>query len=522
MTKRAALAPMLLAAIAYGNILGNRFTNWDDAHLIVRNTAIRSFDPVFVIRHFHITYPPLNVLSHAADYAFWRLNPVGYHLTDILLYLLIVFSFFLLCRAILGDERGALAAAALFAVHPLHVESVAWLSSRKDGLGMLLYFLAFLAHVRAARGGGRRFAWLGALFYMGALWSKPLMITLPVALALHDLLLLPRGVGRIRGIAGRLAPYAVPILLTALAAALLDPRNEMRTPYHGGSPYMTFLAVATVLGDYGRMLVLPTGLSPLYVVRIPSGIAEARVLVPLAVATLAVALAARYRPRAPLPLFCLLWAAAGLLPVLQIIPVNVVKADRYLYLPTAALCLLAGWAAAAVREGALRRAAAGALLAGVTAFTVLTIAQNTVWRDSAALWERVLMRDPSNADAYNNLGIARAEAGDLRGAEEVLAQALRLRPDFPSARNNLATVYRMTGRHDEALEELGRAAGLARDVVYAASAHVNMGLVYEAKGDYERALQAYEQAARLNPVYLDDALIRERMADCRRAASRAD
>ncbi len=510
----AILCLIALVLVVYANILGNHFTNWDDEHLIVRNKAIRTLDIPHVIKNYHLSYPPLPVISHSLDYLFWRLNPVGYHITDLLIYALVVLVFFLLCGEMIGKVEAALAAAALFAVHPLHAESVAWLSSRKDGLGMLFYLLSFLAYVRSReRRGGGLFS-LSVCFYLCTICSKPLMITLPLALILYDVLGNGRRIGLGRSIPHKF-PYALPLLPIAIATIFLDPHRDLRFVYHGGSIYGTMRAMCVVLGDYIRMLVLPVDLSSLYLVELPSRATEIRCLFPLvAIITLCIAAVARRRGKG-LFSFCFFWGAVSLIPVLQIIPVNMIKADRYLYLPSAALCLLCGHAAAA---GLLRprfRLGAAAVCAVVTLFAVLTMARNTVWRDSATLWEAVIAHSPESADAYNNLGIVYMRRGRYEEAEEMLMQAVNLRSDFPSARNNLANVYRMTGRYDEALREFNRAMGLTRDAVYSANVYIGIGMVYEARGEYGRAIEAYEKAARLNPVYLDDSLLVQHRDACR-------
>ena len=513
---------VLLSVAAYAGILGNRFTNWDDEHLIVKNTTIRTVDPLRLLRSFHLSYPPLTVFTHSVDYSFWGLNPVGYHLTDLLLYALIVAAFFLLAERITGDGWAAGAAAALFAVHPVHVESVAWLSSRKDGVAMACYLAAFLAYLAGGRprvssgaqgdGGGGGGVWLGALLYMGAVWAKPLMITLPVALLLYETAL--RRWPLRRAIA-RLLPFAVPLILTALAALLLDPHNEIRRPWHGGGFDATARAVLRAAGDYLRMLVFPVRLNALYLVRIPARFLGIRCLLPLAALSLLIALALKRRRTGPLLTFCVGWGIASLLPVMQFIPSNVIKADRYLYLPSAALCLFCGAAWARAARRGLRTAWTGGLVAVVVLFFALTVARCAAWRDSAALWESSVAQNPSNPDALNNLGIAYARERRYAEAEEALRRALALRPDYPSARNNLANVFNLTGRYDEALGELGKAAGLVDDIVYAAQAHYTAGIAYEAKGDTARALEEYERAERLNPVYLDDSALRARIEGCR-------
>ena len=511
------VAIVTLALVIYANILGNQFTNWDDEHLIVKNKAIRALDIPFIIKNFHISYPPLPVISHCLDYLFWRLNPVGYHLADLIIYALIALAFFCLCGALIGNREAAFAAAALFAVHPLHVESVAWLSSRKDGLGMLFYLLSFLAYLRSREGRGREFLWLSVFFYLCAIWSKPLMITLPLALILYDVLLADQRSG-LRGSILNKLPYLLPLLLTALATIFLDPHKDMHFSYHGGSMYSTFLAMSIVLGDYLRMLILPVNLSSLYLVEIPARITEIPCLLSLtAVAAMLVAAVATVR-RAALFSFCVSWGAVSLIPVLQLVPVNVIKADRYLYLPTAALCLLCGRAAASALLRPRFRGGALAACAVVTLLAILTIARNTVWRDSASLWEAVIARNPESADAYNNLGIVYMQRGLYEEAEEILTHAVNLRRDFASAHNNLANVYRVTGRYDEALDEFNEAMGLTKDVVYSANVYIGIGMVHEAREEYGKALEAYEHAMRLNPVYLDDSLLREHIGSCRSAS----
>ncbi len=507
------LSLVILVVVAYTNILGNRFTNWDDEHLIVKNKAIRSLDPFFIVRNFHVTYPPLIVASHSLDYLFWRLNPVGYHLTDMLLYALAVLVFFFICQKLTDNQRAAFIAAAVFAVYPLHVESVTWLSSRKDGLGVLFYLLGFLAYLRSGERGGRGFLWLSVLLYFCALWSRSLMITLPLALFVYDLLLSPVRRSFVKIVVNKL-PFAVPLILTFLATVALDPHNEIRLAYHGGSPYATFLAMLKVLAGYLRMLLLPIELSTLYYVEIPSRLLKIPCLLALAVLLWLLFEALRGVRRWPLFSFSVFWAIVSLLPVLQIVPINVIKADRYLYLPTAALCLLFGAVVAESLLSRFRKLTILLIAALVTTFTVLTVARNAVWRNSISLWESEVARGTNRADVYNNLGIAYTRRARYDEAEKTIKHALRLRPDFASAHNNLANVYRHTGRYDKALEELQMATGLTEDIVYAASGYISMGMVYEKKGEYDKALGAYRKASKLNPVYLDDSLLLERIRFC--------
>jgi hypothetical protein len=379
---------------------------------------------------------------------------------------------------------------------------------------MLFYLLSFLTYVRGREKQGRGLFVLSVCFYLFAICAKPLMITLPLALILYDVLGNGRRSNLRQSILNKL-PYALPLLLIALATVFLDPHRDLRFAYHGGGIYGTLCAMCVVVGDYLRMLVLPVNLSSLYMVDMPSRLTDVRCLFPLAVVVTLFAVAVVRRMDKGLFSFCVFWGAVSLIPVIQIVPLNIIKADRYLYLPTAAFSLLCG---RAIASGLLRsrfRPWAAAVCAVVTLFAVLTIERNTVWRDSATLWGDVIAHSPESADAYNNMGIVYMRRGRYEEAEEMLMQAVTLRPDFPSARNNLANVYRVTGRYDEALEEFGRAMGLTRDAVYSANVYIGIGMVHEARGEYAKALEAYDKAAKLNPVYLDDSLLVRHRDACR-------
>lgn len=505
---------ILLAVIAYASIIPNHFTNWDDEHLIVKNRALRSLNPLFILENFHVAYPPLTVFSHGIDYFFWKLNPVGYHLTDLLLYALVVVTLFFIAADLTGNSAAACVAATIFALHPLHVESVTWLSSRKDGLAMLFYLLGFLAYLKSARRDSWRMITVSVLFYFLALWSKPLMVTLPLALLACECILRRDNTGIMNTIF-RLSPFIIPIGITVLATIYLDPHNELSLAYHGGGPGATFLLMLRILGDYFRMLFLPLRLSALYIVTLPEGLWEIPSLFRLFALLALPAFAVTRARRAPLITFCIAWAFLSLLPVMQIIPINVVKADRYLYLPSAAFCIMFGAFSTMFHSPGKRLCATVTIAALAVPLLLLTLERNIMWRTSVTLWESETENGPESADAYNNLGIAYCREERYRDAEKAIQHALELRPGFASAHNNLANVYRYTGRTDEALRELRHAAGLTRDIVYAANAHITMGLIYEEKQQYEKALEAYHTALTLQPVYLDDSLLRARISFCR-------
>jgi tetratricopeptide (TPR) repeat protein len=392
--------------------------------------------------------------------------------------------------------------AALFAIHPLHVEPVAWISSRKDVLSTAFGLLALLAYARWKRG-GRWWAHAGALCALAcSLLSKQMLVTAPLLLLLLDrwpLDSMPRATPRARK---RWILEKLPFLALAVvfAAAAFGAQRA------GGSvadleelPVGQRLANAAVVPVlYLWKTVWPTALSVLY--RYPETIPFHHVAGALLVLGGITAWTVRQVERRPYLLVGWCWYLITLLPVLGIVQIGEQRmADRYTYVPLigpffAVTWLVASAAPARLRGSRVMLGAAGLLV--LAALAVVARAQLGHWRDSAALFRRALEVDDRNASAHNNLGVELGRAGRLTEALPHFQEALRLRPDSPDALNNLGNTLQQLGRTAEALELHETALRLQPTSI---DARMNLVLALQRDGRHDEALRQIDEALALDP-----------------------
>jgi tetratricopeptide (TPR) repeat protein len=575
--RRLDLLVFAATAACFAGALRNQFV-WDDWALVARTVGFRGFDLrhlfwMFTTRHMTV-YMPLPWLSYAVDYAVWGLNPLGYHLTNVLLHAAAATLFRGLARRVLAAslpgtggaelELGATAAALAFALHPLRVESVAWISERRDVLAGLFFMPTLIWHwdAAAARGARRRtLLALSVAAYACAALSKASVAPLPAVLLLLDVYPLRRlGAGR-AGTAAVLVekiPYVLIAAATALMAVYAHASTGSLEPLSSYGAGSRVAQAVYGLGFYLSKTAVPTGLCALYPRPRSLGFLDARVLAgaaAVAACALVLRLAVPER-RARLALWGVY--AALLLPVLGFLqngPQAV--ALRYSYLSCLGWAILVGAAAArasrAARAGGTGgRAAAGALALWLALCVGATQAQLSVWRDDASLWSRVLALSPDSPDADENMAEALMRAGDWAGAEALarralasapadraatlllasaearqgrleparaaLVDALAAAPDWGEGRLLLGTILSQQGADDEALVQLRRAAELDPGSARALGA---VGAALARRGRFEEAAAFFAAAARAapdEPRYAE--LLRRAEADRDRAAPR--
>jgi tetratricopeptide (TPR) repeat protein len=501
---------LLLAVLAgYGRSLFNDFVSFDDNQYVTDNVAVREGLGLRGVRYAFTAvvaanWHPVTVLSHMADVSLYGLNPAGHHLTSLLLHGANTLVALLLLFRLSGCWWRSLAAAFLFAVHPLRVESVAWVAERKDvlsGFFWLLSLLCWLGHVRRPSP-GRYLASL-ALFALGLL-SKPMVVTLPLAMLILDWWPLGRvGAGR-PGRPDPVVPLAekVPFLLLSAAMSLVTLWSQTTG---GALARASGFSLASRLGNalvsyavYLRKTFWPADLIVFYPhpgdTLPPWRVALAALL--LAVVTLA---ALRLRRALPGLLAGWGWYGVTLLPVIGIVQVGLqAMADRYTYLPSLGLGIGLAWAGPAlVRPRRVTRgmAAVGLLALGLT-LTAASFHRTWLWRDTISLFGDVLRKNWNNRVAYNVIGTHLYLQGDLARAEEFFRSALRLRETYDEPHYNLAMVLERRGAKEEALHHFRRAAELReRDD----ESLFRVGLILQGQGDHAGALEAFDRASGWRP-----------------------
>lgn len=491
---------LVATAVAYQPVLSNGFIHYDDGVYIAENPRIQQgFTSEAIAFAFNVGYAgnwhPLTWLSHILDFSLYGLDPVGHHVTNVLLHAASALVLFLVLRRWTGRQGASAFVAAAFALHPLHVESVAWAAERKDVLSTLLGFLSLRAWIEWKL--ERRLAWYAAslALFVLALTAKPMLVSLPVVLVLLDVF--PLGRSRTPGRFRDLALEKLPFFALAAASCLLTFEAQKRG---GAVAGMEALSMASRLGNsmhsfaaYLGKALLPIDLAIFYPFP-PEGIAGWRIALSVAVVVGLSILAgrgARSRPWLP---FGWLWYLATLLPVIGIVQVGQqAMADRYTYLPLVGISIAVAFEASRLLP---RRAALALALGSAAVWLAMTRHQVSLWKDDLTLFQHAVTATDRNYMAHYRLGFALGEAGRDDEALQEYRAALAIRPNFPDPYNNIGQLEQKLGRPADALANYDRA--LALDPALA-PAHGNRANALDDLGRPEEAERAYREAIRLDP-----------------------
>ncbi|TSC79629.1 MAG: hypothetical protein G01um101425_560 [Candidatus Peregrinibacteria bacterium Gr01-1014_25] len=498
----AAILAALIAAVYGPAILHNEFVLFDDTVLILDNDTIREIS-WRSIRHIFTSYDPelyipLTLFSFQINHALSGMSPQAFHATNALLHLLNTMLIFLLVRRITRDGWVAAAVASLFAVHPLHAETVLWASARKDTLSTAFLLGSWLAYLRFRDAASRRWLLGSVALLLCALLAKVTAVVLLPLLLLMDWYegRLPRG----RGLLIYL-PHAVLAVIFILIAL---PGKTLALPILG--PLETALLAMKGWVFYARALVWPSGLAVTYSQLTPIDILRVEFLLPAAAAVLAVAalVIAAMRGRAKAIVF---WSAAFFLPLVPNALNNAKNgfiffaSDRYAYLASVGVLTLAALGVARLlRTMPYRSAIAGILLAtsvGILGWRAKV--QANTWRNTGTLFENAARQYPDFALAYNNIGGYRKTIKDIDGALEMFLRATELEPGFSRPFLNIANIERERGNTAAALEWYARAVaaiGTTMPVTPdALTAYYEYGQMLDGLGRVDDALAQFRAAA---------------------------
>lgn len=490
-----AFAVAAAATLPFAGSLANGFTNWDDPVYLTMNANVRAgWTPASIAWAFTTfetgNYHPLTWLSLQLDWMLFGPRAWGHHAVSLLIHAATAALLFLLFARASGAVGRAAAAAILWAVHPLRVESVAWAAERKDLLAALFGIVAIHAYVgwtrRPTKG---RMAAVGG-WLTASLLAKPMLVTLPFALLLLDRWPLGRLdaktlAARVREKLPLFAIAAASIVVTLVAQRIaMPPMEVLPFSWRVGNGLVAYVA-------YVAKTLVPTGLSPFYPHPGASCSLAAAAGAAFALAV-AVAAALRFERRAPYGAFAAAWYLGTLVPVIGLVQVgSQAMADRYTYLPSVGLVVAIVWAIADV---AGRRAGIALAVAATLALSAMTVKQTAYWKDSITLFTRAIALDPRNPLAHNNLGIALEAEGKTEQALEHYREVLRVNPDHIEARGNLALALAWLGRGAEAEVELREFLRREPDHPPALAA---LGKIVLDRGDDAEALVLIERAAAL-------------------------
>ena len=496
------LFPALLAVAVYAPAARFGFVNYDDNHYFFENPHVlgglnaENFLWAFGI-HGPSMWIPLTWLSHQTMVSIFGPAPEPQHVLNLLLHAANAVLLGVWLRRSTGRAGLSMAIAAVFAVHPIHVESVAWITERKDVLSLFFCLAALLFHERSCREGGWG-NYLGMLLcHSLAVMAKPLAVTLPCAMLLWELWPLAGRI-RLRAVLGKL-----PLLAISAVASWLTVLCQQSIGAIGSDdeyPPAGRLANAVVAyATYLRRLFLPHDLAVFY--PYPVSIPPAS-WVPALGVLLVVSLGA-WRLRRDVPALAVgwWWFLGTLVPMIGLVQAGgAAMADRYAYLPFIGLYVAVAWTLMewANRIPGWKPALSGAAGAGVVLLAMQGRAQVAVWEDSLHLMRRAVAVTEDNYLAYNNLGLALETAGNPDAAAECYRSSLAAKPDYSQALNNLGVIHAKHGRLVEALDHLE--AAVTAEPKHAQAWH-NLGKARLLGGDVDGARGAFDRAIAVAPDF---------------------
>ncbi len=507
---------MVATLALYNPVNRHPFVNYDDDRYVTENPHVHNgvtWDTITwaLTAMEQGNWHPLTWLSHALDYQFFHQNATGHHFTSLLIHAANGVLLFLLLIYATGRVGPSLLVAALFALHPINVESVAWVAERKNVLSTFFFFAALIAYCwYARRPDWRRYLAFAGLFALG-LMSKPMVITLPFVLLLLDYWPLGRIQGGPTGAPPipqaplfKLLAEKLPLLVLSAASAVVT----MQAQRAGGAVRSTAqfsLGVrlenaAVAYATYLWKMIWPAHLAPLYP-HPGNSLAAWQVVISALVLLAVTGAVVRFRAKRYL-LTGWLWFLGTLVPVIGLVQVgDQAMADRYAYIPLIGISVMIAWGAADLADSRQIVLSARIIPAAcvLLALSLTTHRQLGYWSSNYELWTHALAVTDRNCIAQNNLGGALLLLDRPDEAYAHFQAAAEINPNDPMSRSNLGAYLQEHGRLSEAMEQYERTISLTSDAGLLAATYANLGTAYRKLGEDGKARESYDQALRLNP-----------------------
>jgi len=524
MRREALICLLLTLAIlaVYWQVTEHEFIDYDDNVYITDNPHVQSgLSSKSVVWAFTTTragnWHPLTWLSHLLDYQLFGLNPRGHHLTSVSLHIANCILLFWVLRWATSTIWPSALAASLLAIHPLHVESVAWVAERKDVLSTFFWLLTVLAYIGYAKRPQKRTYMLVLILFALGLTAKPMLVTLPFVLLLLDYWPLNRvQLGRnlvsaenekakpntVKFSPSRLIIEKFPMVVLSGIFSVIALWAQGREGAMSALEIVPFRwRIANALVSYvsyiGKM-TWPRELAVFYPHPENSLPIWQVVLAALFLMTLSFVVA-KLAARHKYGLVGWLWYLGTLVPVIGLVQVGEqAMADRYAYVPLIGLYIIIAWGLADLGKDSSRRrtfliVAVGSLL---MALAVCSWRQVRLWRNSIGLFEHTLKLTSNNYVAHYTLGNTLALQGNLPGAIAHYREALRIKPNHAEVHNNLGNVLALQGNLTGAVEHYEES---LRIFFNQGKTHRNLGIALDRQGKHEEAIHHYKEALRINP-----------------------
>ena len=497
----------IIGIAAYANSFQNDFL-WDDEYLITNNTHVQAPSVKHALLFFKDNlgkygqdnnnfYRPFQELSYMLDYAVWKLNPVGFHLGNLMLHLLAAFLLFLIAEQISGNQVIALISSSIYLIHPLHTEAVTYIAGRADPLMALFFLLSFYLYLR-------RKSALSCLSFVCALLSKEIAIMLPVILIFYGWVFEAAEDRKKKW--QRYVPYlAIVAVYAALRTTVLNFRHPVADIPAGVGLYERVLTSFRVFKEYFRLIILPFDLHMERVLVFSKSIFEPEVFISALILAVVIISTFLLKKRHKLAFFGLGWFFITIFPLSNIpFALNATLAEHWLYIPLIGASIAAGYGLVALgRAISVKGYLSGKITAILTIcfiayFSVLTIGQNAKWRDGETLYTYTLRYAGDSPRLHYNLGNAYRKAGQLAEAAQAYRASIAIDPTFHSSHFNLGLCYVATGNTNAAISEFKKAIELEPSHY---KSYVALGLSYRDESRFDEAIAQYKKAIEIDSNY---------------------
>jgi len=496
------LVATVMTFISYSSSLKGEFV-WDDRFLVLDNTYVKNWTevPNIFITNMgqgadrpYSYWRPLQIFTYVLDYSFWKLNPLGYHLTNVLLHILVAVCLYHFSYILFADSALSFIAGIFFVVHPIHTEAVSYISGRADLLSALFVLLGLIFYIEYLKSERMLSYLLMFSCFILALLSKENSLVFPLLVLLYHLFFAKRIKITLFIPIAAVSLIYIFLRLTILKSALLH-------VYRVSGFFQRIPAFFAAIFNYTRLLLIPVGLHMDY--GTPSfKFTDSEVLIGLFLCILFLGYAFKQRRDNKLIAFSIFWFFITLIPVSGIYALPFYMAEHFLYLPSVGFFLIITYIILRIFSDSkkLKGVATVVICGSGVLLTVLCYRQNQYWRTPISLYTRIIQFNPSTRWAYNNLGNAYLKKGMLKEAKIAYMKALQISPDNARLYNNLGYIYLIQRNYDESLKMLMKAVELYPRYT---KAYYNLGLLYIAKGREKEAVEFFMKVIEINPYYAE-------------------
>ncbi len=500
-----ALILLLITALTFIHSLSNGFVDWDDFEYIANNAYLRdlSFNGIIKIfsESYFSNYHPFTTLTYAIEYQLSGLNPKVFHFTNYLLHLINTFLVFELFRHISKKPEIPFISALIFAVHPMHVESVAWISERKDLLYTLFYITSLIFWIKYIKSDfqKKKYYLLSFLLFLFSLMSKAAAVVLPLILLLFNYFL-------IKKITYKDILKIAPFLLLSLVFGIITLLLQQKAISNLNITFSLFNRILLVVYSVYFYLIkffVPCNFSTLHIYpKIENDILPLiYYIAPIVILIVIISIFFIKKDLKHIVIFGILFFIINLILVLQIIPVgNAIVAERYTYVPYIGLSYIISEIYIRLYELKYKKIIVAIGIIFVSFLIVTTFHQNKVWRDDISLWTKAIESNPDNIIAYNKRGVAKAGIKDFSGAIIDFNKAISVDADFGDSYYNKGNAYREKGNYAKAINYYDKAIELKTSYY---EAYNNRGLAKAAVGEVNGAFEDYDFAIKFKPNFAE-------------------